>query len=103
MKRFVALALLLPVVALAQPAKPGDGAGPAAVNTSPDASRTAAAPVAGANSFSETQARSRIEAAGYTDLLDVAKDDKGVWRAMAKRDGQAVAVQLDYQGNVTAR
>lgn len=61
---------------------------------------TTAAPVAGSNSFTEGQARSRIEAAGFTNVTDLQKDDQGVWRGRAMRNGAAAAVGLDFQGNV---
>ncbi|MBY0330043.1 MAG: hypothetical protein K2X49_05165 [Acetobacteraceae bacterium] len=54
----------------------------------------------GANSFTEGQARSRIEAAGFTNLNDLRKDDNGIWRGRAMRGGQQVEVGLDYRGNV---
>jgi len=59
------------------------------------------APVAGKNSFTEDQAKSRIEKAGYTDVGGLKLDDQGVWRATASKDGKPVAVSLDFQGNVT--
>ncbi|RAI57906.1 hypothetical protein [Roseicella frigidaeris] len=65
-----------------------------------DGNRTAASPAAGANSFTEGQAKSRIEAAGFTNVSDLQKDDQGVWRGRAQRNGQQVSVGLDYQGNV---
>lgn len=61
---------------------------------------TTATPAAGANSFTEGQARSRIEAAGYTDVKDLRKDDQGVWRGTAMRNGSSAQVGLDFQGNV---
>ncbi|MBX9698788.1 MAG: hypothetical protein K2X74_05090 [Acetobacteraceae bacterium] len=54
----------------------------------------------GANSFTEGQARSRIEAAGFTNLNELRKDDNGIWRGRAMRGGQQVEVGLDYRGNV---
>ena len=57
-------------------------------------------PVAGANSFTMAQARSAIEARGYTRVSGLAKDDKGVWRGTAARDGRTGPVSVDYQGNV---
>ena len=60
------------------------------------------APVEGANSFTEGQARARIEKDGYTNVTGLTKDDKGVWRGMAMRGGKQVSVSLDFQGNVTA-
>jgi hypothetical protein len=61
-----------------------------------------AAPVAGANSFTEGQAKSRIEAAGYTDVSGLMKDKDGIWRGKASKGGTMTTVSLDYQGNVTA-
>lgn len=60
-------------------------------------------PVAGANSFTESQARSRIESNGYSNVSELAKDESGVWRGKATRDGKSVSVSLDFQGNVIAR
>jgi periplasmic protein CpxP/Spy len=54
----------------------------------------------GANSFTEAQARSRLEEAGYQKLADLKKDDNGIWRAKAEKDGRQVTVGLDYKGNV---
>jgi len=59
------------------------------------------APVAGANSFTEGQAKARIESRGYASVSGLAKDRNGLWRGKAMRDGKAVNVTLDYQGNVT--
>ena len=42
------------------------------------------APVKGANSFTEGQAKSRIEARGYTQVKGLQKDDSGVWRGTVK-------------------
>ena len=74
----------------------------AAVSTS-DNPRTAAAPVAGANSFTEGQARARMEEKGFGNLADLKKDDQGVWRATSTKDGKSVNVALDYQGNVVGQ
>lgn len=75
---------------------------PPAATTQHTAPRTAAAPVAGANSFTEGQARSRISDAGFTDVQGLQKDDQGIWRGHAMRNGQPTGVALDYQGNVVA-
>jgi hypothetical protein len=61
------------------------------------------APVEGRNSFTEGQAKSRIEANGFADVSGLHKDDTGVWRGQAKKDGKAVDVALDFQGNVVAK
>ena len=60
------------------------------------------APVAGRNSFTEGQAKSKIEDAGYTGITDLKKDDSGVWRGMASKGGSSVNVSVDFQGNVNA-
>lgn len=60
------------------------------------------APLAGANSFTEAQARDRALAAGYTTVSALAKDDKGVWRGTAMGDGKNVKVAIDFKGNVVA-
>jgi len=59
------------------------------------------APGAGANSFTEGQAKARIEARGYGNVSGLAKDTNGFWRGKAMKDGKTVDVTLDYQGNVT--
>jgi hypothetical protein len=60
-----------------------------------------AAPVAGENSFTEAQAKSRIEDAGYKNVTGLKLDGQGVWRGTAMKDGKEAGVSLDFQGNVT--
>jgi putative membrane protein len=83
---------------VATTAPASDGTTPAATSgaTSP------AAPVPGANSFTEAQAKSAIEKAGYADVSALTKDDNGVWRGTASKDGKSTPIALDYQGNVVA-
>ena len=57
----------------------------------------------GANSFTEGQARSRLDEAGFKDVKDLKKDDSGIWRGTATRDGKSVKVGLDFKGNVAAQ
>jgi len=92
---------LLVTPALAQNPAAQKGPGNNAVN-SPNTSN-AAAPVAGANSFTEGQAKSRIESSGFSNVSALNKDDQGVWRGKAQKDGKSVDVSLDFQGNVIAR
>ncbi len=66
-------------------------------------SKNATAPVEGANSFTESQAKERIEKAGYSEVNDLKKDDKGIWNASGMKDGKSVSITLDYQGNVVAK
>jgi hypothetical protein len=60
------------------------------------------APVAGHNSFTEGQAKSKIEDAGYANVTELKKDDNGVWRGQASKGGSATAVSVDFQGNVNS-
>ncbi len=62
----------------------------------------AGAPFEGANSFTEGQARTRIEDAGYSNVTNLKKDDKGIWRATANEGDAQKNVALDYRGNVVA-
>ncbi len=67
---------------------------------SPSSDNNTAQPAAGANSFTEEQARSRIEAKGYTSVSNLSKDPRGVWRGKGMKGGASRDVALDYQGNV---
>lgn len=93
-------ALLFSVVATAAVAQtaPATDTGNAAVATSSD--NNAGMPVAGANSFTEDQAKSHIEAKGYTGVSALSKDKDGIWRGKGTKDNMSHDVALDYQGNV---
>jgi periplasmic protein CpxP/Spy len=55
---------------------------------------------AGSNSFTEGQARSRLEDAGFSNVTGLAKDEQGIWRGTAQLAGQTVTVGVDYKGNI---
>jgi hypothetical protein len=95
-----AAAAMLTSNAMAQPAN--RDANTPAVN-SPNTPPNPGAPVAGSNSFTEGQAKSRIESNGFASVSELRKDEQGVWRGKAVKDGKTVTVSLDFQGNVTAR
>jgi len=57
-------------------------------------------PAKGSNSFTEGQAKGRIEDRGYSNVADLKKDDDGVWRGQAQKAGTSVHVWVDYKGNV---
>ncbi|MCK1494998.1 hypothetical protein IVA87_31780 [Bradyrhizobium sp. 147] len=90
------LLLLASAPAGAQPAQSGPGNN--AVNSSDQ--NNSNAPVAGRNSFTEGQARSRIENAGYSNVSGLQKDNEGVWRGKADKAGTKTDVSVDFQGNV---
>jgi hypothetical protein len=84
----------------AQTTSPGAANDPARPATTANAKQTEKPPLAGANSFTETQARDRIAEAGFKDVKDLKKDANGVWRGVAKKGDSQVNVALDYRGNV---
>lgn len=59
----------------------------------------AAQPARGSNSFTQNEARRRLERNGFQSVSGLAKDNGGVWRGTAMKDGQSVPVWLDYKGN----
>src|SRR4051812_25412212 len=102
MKRTLLLiaAGLMATTAFAQnpPAQPGPNNN--AINSS--GQNNSNAPVAGRNSFTEGQAKSKIEEAGYSDVSELKKDDNGVWRGNAKKAGTSANISVDFQGNVNS-
>ena len=66
-------------------------------------STTPTPPLPGANSFTESQARDRIEANGYSGVTALKKDEQSIWRGTAMKDGKSVNVALDYKGNVVTQ
>jgi putative membrane protein len=85
---------------LAMAQKLDQGASAATVGTAPARS---GGPVPGANSFTEGQAKSRIESMGYSSVSSLTKDGQGIWRGKATKDGKSFDVSLDFQGNVFAQ
>jgi hypothetical protein len=80
----------------AQTTAPANDAAPAATTK-----QTEKPPLAGANSFTESQARDRIAEAGFKDVKNLKKDAQGVWRGVASKGDSQVNVALDFRGNVT--
>lgn len=112
-----ALTLLLATAATAQTAEPTNAASPprgtgqsneplnpsgdvgSSVNASGTIREVAMADLAkGANSFTEGQARSRIESAGFRKVTGLAKGDDGVWRGHAEKEGRTLDVGFDFKG-----
>ena len=60
----------------------------------------AGAPLKGANSFTEGQARDRATSHGFTNIERLTKDADGIWRGTAHLEGKPVQVSIDYKGNV---
>jgi hypothetical protein len=88
-------------IASAQPAADPHAPPNAAVKSPGE---TASGPLAkGHNSFTKTEAKSRLEKAGYSDVTGLVLDHDGLWQAQAKRDGRAVHVALDYKGDAAVQ
>lgn len=60
------------------------------------------APLKGANSFTESQAKDRALAAGFTSVSSLVKDGDGMWRGSAMKDGKSARVIIDFKGNVVS-
>ena len=63
--------------AMAQTPPAKDGPQNSAVNSQNSTNRMVDAPVKGANSFTEGEAKSRIEKMGFANVSDLKKDDHG--------------------------
>ena len=63
-------------------------------------SANARQPAKGANSFTAGEAQGRIESEGYTTVSNLKKDNDGIWRGTASKNGASVSVWLDYKGNI---
>jgi hypothetical protein len=75
--------------------------GVAATATVPPAVTTGG--LQGANSFTEGQARTRLETDGYTNVVNLMKDKDGIWRGMATKNAKQAAVGVDFKGNVVTQ
>jgi periplasmic protein CpxP/Spy len=106
----------LATVAVAQPAAPqksgasatqptanSGASNPALTNKPADSPQSTGSVEPGANSFTEGQARSRIEAQGFNGVTELRKDDQGIWRGKAMHGGKSVSVAIDYKGTVQAQ
>jgi hypothetical protein len=99
--------------AIAQSAAPAANPHPSTPAIANPNANNPGAPAAGSNSFTEAQAKSRIEAAGYSNVSGLVKDKDGIWRGKASKasttagstrlGSTTVDVALDYQGNVVSR
>lgn len=68
-----------------------------------DANRNDTTLAKGSNSFTEGQARGRIENAGYTDVKGLTKTEGGLWTGTAMKNGKTAKVSLDFKGAVSTK
>jgi hypothetical protein len=92
-------AISLPIFAQQPAANPNATSNPAMATPT----QTGEAPAVGANSFTESQARSRLEAQGFNLVNELTKDKDGVWRGTAVKSGKNSSVSVDYKGNITEK
>ncbi len=86
------------------PAVNKTGNAPSSVNASGKAEvLQLAALEKGRNSFTRGQASKRLAGAGFSTITDLKKDDQGIWRGKAMKDGASVTVGFDYKGNIGAQ
>jgi hypothetical protein len=72
-----------------------------AIDTTPTTGDAPLTP--GANSFTEAQARSAIESAGYTNVSALTQNEAGFWQGKASKSGTEMDVSVDYKGAVTTQ
>lgn len=99
MRSLVAVAALAAALGACQP--DSEKTNPAVATDEATAEKLETAPAAGANSFTQEQARERAVTAGYTDVGALTQAADGTWQGPGMKDGASVTVVVDYQGNVT--
>lgn len=101
--RFAFAVAVTALAALAACQPDSEKTNPAIATDEAKAEREAAAPAAGASSFTEAQARDHATKAGYVGVGALTQSSDGTWQGPATKDGASVTVVVDYQGNVTAQ
>lgn len=91
--------LLIAAAAAAPLALPAVAETPAQNN----ATATDARPAMKGNLFSEKQAREHLSRLGYTGISNLSKDENGVWRGTASKDGKQQQVAVDVKGKPTVQ
>jgi hypothetical protein len=98
------VAMALPASAQNAPTGPAPTMSTPASPTQPQSSApttTGTGAVAGANSFTETQARRRLEQNGYSQVSSLVKGKDGIWRGTAMKNGASGQVSVDYKGDIS--
>ena len=54
----------------------------------------------GANSFTEAEARHRVEGAGFLGVSQLTLDPRGIWRGRGQKEGRTFDVGFDYKGQI---
>jgi hypothetical protein len=69
--------------------------------TTPTPSTAVTTSQATVRAITQDQAKSQIEAKGYSNVSGLRKDAKGIRRGKAMKDGSPVNLRLDVDGSVT--
>jgi hypothetical protein len=97
MRTFVISAALLAIAACSQETRETPDTTADIDSTAPTTTTTPPASPS-MSAMIETDARSRIEAAGYTNITGLTQSPDGTWTATATRDGQTTQVVVDQTG-----
>ena len=102
MKRLSATAVIAVLVgasgAFAQTAAPSANPNASTPAVASPNANNPGAPTAGANSFTDALAKSRIEKAGYSNVSGLSKDKDGIWKGTASNGGTPVDVDSTTKG-----
>jgi hypothetical protein len=97
MRTFVISAALLAIAACSQETRETPDTTADIDSTAPTTTTTPPASPS-MSAMIETDARSRIEAAGYTNVTGLTQNPDGTWTATATREGETTQVVVDQTG-----
>ena len=100
MKKYIFFAAFLALTPAAALAQEGDTTGSIAPPVVTPDDSGANVPVPDNKSFTESQVRERLAAAGYTGIGYLDLDSDGVWRTTAMKEDTLVSLGVDDQGNI---
>jgi hypothetical protein len=115
MKRLIIAGIALAAFpVLAQTSAPGaNAAGPPGANTtgSPTggtenrnpSTTPGSAAMSTSSITSESQARSRLESNGYSNVMGLSRDSNGMWHGRAMKGTTQMQVRVDQNGNIIAQ
>lgn len=98
MRTFVISAALLAIAACSQETRETEDTTAGVDSTAPTTTTTTPPASPSMTAMAETDARSRIEAAGYTNVTGLTQGADGSWTATATRDGATTSVIVDSTG-----
>jgi hypothetical protein len=75
-------------------------AAPAVAESASPAQTAENKPAVRGNLFTQQQAREHLLHLGYTNVSELSKDENGVWRGSATKDGKTLSVAVDVKGGV---